>query len=531
MIRTTQDLRDALADLTLPSGDWLERLDALAAAGIIAGIAAAGRPRWRELIKVLCTHLDLDGESDEAKSLRDAVVESARKEAESQVEPGTAVAEPNEDTIAQILVALGRQDDLFHDDAGGAFASVDHGEAGRETVPVGSERHEEILSMRLWEEHGLPPSSSSLHDAMRTLRAMAKADGPQRTVYLRHHFDGARLWYDLADERRRVVVITPSGWRIEDKPEVHFVRFKNTKAQVEPVHGGSIQLLRGLLNVEDDAHWALFVGWLVQAIMPGTSRMGLMLGGPQGSAKSTNAKLARALVDPACAPTTALPRNEDDFAVVASKNAILAADNVSGITREMSDMLCACITGDGYARRTKYRDTDETIWQFQRPVLLNGIGNVIHFPDLLDRVLLVRCPAIRPEDRRRERELWAQFRNDAPAILGALFDAAAGMLRELDRVEVPGDIRMSDAAQVMLAAARGLGLSEQVMLDALRANASEQVPRGPGGIRDRGTPGWLPQNEGGVRGDDARGRSLSNSNPMWARPSARIGPGRSNPGR
>ena len=161
--------------------------------------------------------------------------------------------------------------------------------------------------------------------------------------------------------------------------------------------------------------------------------------------------------------------------MVASRNAILAADNVSNITRETSDIVCACITGDGYARRTKYRDTDETIWQFQRPVLLNGIGNVIHFPDLLDRVLLVRCPPIRPENRRRERELWGQFDHDRSAILGALFTAAAGMLRELDRVQVPGDIRMADAAQVMLAAARGLGIEEGVMLAALRANAAEQV--------------------------------------------------------
>jgi hypothetical protein len=203
--------------------------------------------------------------------------------------------------------------------------------------------------------------------------------------------------------------------------------------------------------------------------------MGLMLGGPQGSAKSTTAKLARSVVDPARALMMSLPRNEEDFAVVASRNAILAADNVSAITREMSDMICACITGDGYSRRTKYRDTDETVWEYQLPVLLNGIGNVIQFPDLLDRMLLVRCPAIRPGNRKLEREIWSRYQKDAPAILGAVFDAASGMLRELDRVQVPRDIRMADAAQMMLAAARGLGLSEKLMLDALRANAAEQV--------------------------------------------------------
>lgn len=474
-MRTTKELKEAFSAVSLPEGDWIERLDALEAAGIVSGIASAPKSRWRGLIMTLGQLLGFDDDGDEIKSLREAVTEAASaSNSESEEGDEDSKKDPDGDTIAQLLVALGRQDELFHDDAGGAFAAIDHGENGRETVVIGSERHEEILSLRLWQEHALPPSSSSLHDAMRTLRAMAKADGKQRSVHLRHHWDGTRLWYDLADERRRAVEITTSGWRIVNKPEVYFLRHKNTRAQVEPVMDGSIELLRQLVNV-DQAHWPLFVGWLVQALMPGSSRMGMMLGGAQDSAKSTNAKLARAVVDPARAPTTALPRNEDDFAVVASTNAILAADNVSSITREMSDMVCACITGDGYARRTKYRDTDETIWQFQRPVLLNGIGNVIHFPDLLDRVLLVRCPAIRPEKRRRERELWGQYRKDAPAILGALFTAAAGMLRELDRVQVPGDIRMSDAAQVMLAAARGLGLDEGEMLVALRANAAEQV--------------------------------------------------------
>ena len=137
-----------------------------------------------------------------------------------------------------MLVTLGRQDDLFHDDAGGAFAAIEHNGSGRETVAIGSERHEEILSLRLWNEYARPPSSSSLHDAMRTLRAMAKAEGPERCVHLRHQWDGEGLWYDLADQHRRAVVVTKDGWRIATQPAVYFVRFKNTRAQVEPSSGG-----------------------------------------------------------------------------------------------------------------------------------------------------------------------------------------------------------------------------------------------------------------------------------------------------
>lgn len=474
-MRSSDEIRDMIMPYSLCDCEWLRRLDALEQGGVVSRVGATPRSRWRDVIKLIAEVLEL--EEDQRKSLNDAVREAAKKSSESRVASSDDAAPDEADSIAQMLVAMGLRDDLFHDGAGTAYASIDHAEHGVETIITGSGRHEEILALRLWREHATTASSSSLGDAVRTLRAMAKAEGDRRDVYLRHHYnlESETIWYDLADERRRAVAITSTGWTIVDRPSVHFARYRNTIAQVAPVEGGSLELLRALCNVEDERHWALFVGWLVQAITPNMPRYGMMLGGGQGSAKSTTAKLGRSVVDPAMALTTALPKNEDDFAVVASTNAILAADNVSAMSRNLSDMLCAAITGDGYARRTKYRDRDETVWKFQLPVLLNGIGNVLKWPDLLDRMLLVRCPKIRPGCRRKERQIWADYRRDAPAILGGLFDLASGVLAHLNAVEVPGDIRMADAAQVMVAAGHTLGWPKERMLDALRGNAAEQV--------------------------------------------------------
>src|SRR5215470_9300536 len=65
-----------------------------------------------------------------------------------------------------------------------------------------------------------------------------------------------------------------------------------------------------------------------------------------------------------------------------------------------------------------------------RPILLNGIEDVISRPDLADRQSFSRYP--QDQGRRRpEAELWRQFEMARPRILGALLDAAAHGLRSL----------------------------------------------------------------------------------------------------
>lgn len=471
---TADEAREAISALDLPSpGDTIAVLGALEEAGIIGRIAAAPKSRHRSLIRAAAEALRLD--DDATKDLGHAVREACRERAtKAGGDGGDGGDDDDADSIAQMLIAFGRRDRLFHDGTGRAYACVDHGSSGGfETVPIGSERHEEILALRLWKDSAVPSSTTSMHDASRTLRAIAKADGDRRDVHLRYARIGKTIYYDLADERRRAVAVTREGWKIVNRPPVMFVRFKNTLGQVEPKRGGSLDELRNFVNVEDE-HWPLVVGWLVQALIPDIPRYAMVLAGRQGSAKTTTARLLRKLVDPAEADMVPLPKKTDQFAIVASKNALLAADNVSGIPRDMSDALCACITGHGYSRRTLYRDDDESIWRYQRTVLLTGIGSIIWYPDLLDRSLLVRCPQIRPTDRRRERALWQAFEAAIPRILGALFDTLAASLRLLEEVELPAGTRMADAGQAMLAASRRLGIEEELQ-SALRGNTEEQV--------------------------------------------------------
>ena len=81
-----------------------------------------------------------------------------------------------------------------------------------------------------------------------------------------------------------------------------------------------------------------------------------------------------------------------------------------------------------------------------KPVILNGITDVATRPDLLDRALVVMLPSIPEEERKPEAELWREFEEARPAILGALFDAISGALGSVGDVWLEGMPRMADFA-------------------------------------------------------------------------------------
>src|SRR5687767_9516995 len=84
-----------------------------------------------------------------------------------------------------------------------------------------------------------------------------------------------------------------------------------------------------------------------------------------------------------------------------------------------------CRPGYGFGRRTLYKDSEETFYHLMRPVILNGITEIVTRGDLLDRVLSVELPAIVPDKRQSATQLWQAFSEEHPAILGALLDATS----------------------------------------------------------------------------------------------------------
>jgi hypothetical protein len=81
-----------------------------------------------------------------------------------------------------------------------------------------------------------------------------------------------------------------------------------------------------------------------------------------------------------------------------------------------------------------------------RPVILNGIEEIVSRPDLADRAIFLTLEPIPEEWRKPEIALWAAYQSERPRILGALLDAAVEGLKRLPEIRLPKLPRMADFA-------------------------------------------------------------------------------------
>jgi hypothetical protein len=213
-----------------------------------------------------------------------------------------------------------------------------------------------------------------------------------------------------------------------------------------PVRDGSVKTLRSFLNVKTDNDFVLVVAWVLACLRDCGPYPVLALSGEQGSAKSTFSAILRALLDPNTAPLRALPREDRDLFIAASNGHVLTFDNVSGLAAWISDTLCRLATGGGFAVRQLYTDHDEELFDAVRPVILNGVEDMVTRPDLADRAVFLTLQPIPEERRRTEQELWAAFDAECPRILGALLDAVVVGLKRLPETRLEKLPRMADFA-------------------------------------------------------------------------------------
>ncbi len=394
-------------------------------------------------------------------------------------EPGN-----NHDSQATTAANMAAGWDLWNTPARDAYATVPV-DSHHENWPVKSQIFRRYLAKQFFDKEQKVIKSESLSAAINLMEAKALFEGDEHDGHVRIAEYQGTIILDLCNPQWQVVEITPPGWRILDHSPVRFRRSRGMLALPTPTTGGSIDLLRRFLNV-DDVSWKMIVAWLLAALRPRGPYPILALIAEQGSGKSTAARLLRSLVDPNSAPLRAEPRSQRDLVITASNSRCVTLDNVSYLPPWLSDAICRLSTGGGFATRELYTDQEEIIFESQRPVLLTSIDDVATRSDLLDRCLLVSLPTIPENRRRREEELEIDFTKVWPTVLGALLDILSGALQELPNTQLNKLPRMADFAHWVTTAEKGLGWPAGTFLKTYTANresandlALEASPIGP----------------------------------------------------
>jgi len=322
---------------------------------------------------------------------------------------------------------------------------------GYRTVAIRSRLFEEWLRNAYYElaldlarrkkKKSLAPSSEAMKSALNTLLARAKYDpsipGKQR-VFLRTagtYDEAGRLvciYVDLANEAGEVIEIMPGSYRVITDPPVQLVRTSSQHPLPRPDPDGSLADLLPFLRTERADEATFVLAWLVFALHPDGPYQLLVLHGPAGSGKSVLTKYLRSLVDPVQTLVQRPPKTSQDLFVAAKSNAVVALENISKITPQLSDDLCSIATGAGVGSRELYTNADEFSYTVKRPILINGIDEFVERNDLASRTMKVHIRPLKPKERQTEWGLKQQMREARPRILGGICKALAAGLKHLD---------------------------------------------------------------------------------------------------
>jgi hypothetical protein len=315
------------------------------------------------------------------------------------------------------------------------------------------------------------PSDQAYREGWNAIEAVA-GEGPIHKPAVRIGGTGNSVYLDLGGSDWSAIKITAEDWRLVDPEQVRFIRPGGMRTIPSPRFNKGISRLREFANVKNNDDFILLALWMVGALRPTGPYPILILGGEQGSAKTTLAKLIRTLIDPNKVELSSPPATRADLVLAAKNGLVVAFDNVSHLKPEMCDDLCRLATGAGLRTRRLYTDDEEYLVSVCRPILLNGIPELAVRPDFAERCIVITLPHI-PKDRRRtEKAFWAAFEEARPDILAALLGAVSVALENHRAVErrLPDLPRMADFACWAGAAAPAFGWSCDDFLDAYDGN-------------------------------------------------------------
>lgn len=375
------------------------------------------------------------------------------------------------DTVTVAFELLAKHAAEFWNDGEQAYMSVEINGSKRH-VAIGSSDYQGLVTKIFYSGTKRAISDASLGALTRMATAKARFEGPRYDRSLRIGWARDAIYLALFDDEQRAVRITKDGWEFVHESEcpMRFVRGATTESLPTPVSGNDLEeMLRKVLNV-DEAHLPLVTAFLTGVFLPTGTFPVLVVTGQQGSGKSFGSSIIRNIVDPQRGGLQKLPRDEGSLMATLYSSDILAYDNVSRISDDLSDSFCSIASGTGFSARRLYTNLELVTVEARKPIILNGIGDVINRPDLMDRSLVVSFRTLRESERKGERELLSEFRGLQPALLGAVLDRVSRSLHYAAETSAPG-VRLLDFARWAIAGAASQEEAERLR-EALVRNRS-----------------------------------------------------------
>lgn len=283
------------------------------------------------------------------------------------------------------------------------------------------------------------------------------------------------LAYELNKDTEECIVITPEEINISNVPNVYFKHAADFENQVEPswdVEPKDIfSYIHHHFNLKNEKQEKLLVLYLVTAFFGlQISHSLLILTGEKGSSKSTTMRKLEKLIDPKRSDLCGIPKGTDGLELQLANTYFVCLDNLSSINRNISDTIARAVTGGSVTKRALYHNTKEVVLNIKAMIAINGVSVVARESDLLDRSLILELNRISAKKIKSEQELWEEFEQDRPKILGCIFLILSEALYDDKPITVKEKIRLADFHIACIKVGRVLGMTDEEVSELLWEN-------------------------------------------------------------
>jgi len=375
----------------------------------------------------------------------------------------------------KILVGLLEKIDVqfFPDQFGSPWACLqisDH----HENVRIKSSRFVTFLIKLFYDATGEGCGRETIKQVQDLCAARALFGGQTRPLSYRSAWQRDRILIDLGTDDWSALDVSADGWKIVTPQCPPFRRFAHMQPLPRPEPGGHVQDILSVLPITEEDSKILVCIWLASILIPDIPRPGIVLAGLQGAGKTFATETLRTLVDPSRTLTLSMSKDATEMIQLLDHHYLPCFDNIDGLPRWASDVLCRAVTGAGFSKRELFSDDDDFSYSFHRPFVLNGISVSASRPDLLDRSLIVELDRITGDRRRSRKKLLDDLARLQPKILHAILDALVTAMARKPDVNLEELPRLADWAEWAVCLAESIGISMDVFLGALERNTQRQ---------------------------------------------------------
>jgi hypothetical protein len=413
--------------------------------------------------------------ADSASVVREKTsVSKSKKKSRKRLKPVSEDSSRAEKRAQAIRAVQAQVDGLpiefFHDTQRRAFCTVPV--AGhQETWKVRSRDFKLWVMQVLYNNLGAAPKAL-VAEVLEEYETRAICKGKMVDVHVRIAEHSGATYIDMVNDKWQVLEVTAKSWKILDESPVKFRRASGMTALPYPKDGGKFRDIDRFLNISTQSE-VLLLAWLTYALRPNNPFPIIALSGVQGSGKSTITRVLRSLIDPSLAALTTIPKSERDVAIAASNSHLIAMDNLSEISPQLSDAMCRVATGGSFRTRALYTNDEEMIFTYRRPLIINGIEELPVRPDLLDRSILIHVQPITEERRSDEQHFWQDFEDIRPQLLGRMLDIIVEGIRRLPKINLESSPRMADFARWGVAVEEAMGFEAGTFMTAYQSNRED----------------------------------------------------------